>query len=572
MICHKSKYIFIHIPKTAGTTVREYLMKMGVANSQRTSGLPNMNFLQNIAQVVNLYPNYFTFSFVRNPFDRFVSYYMHGLRKNKEAIEKGVINTLPYTTMRECIDLTLELREVGKGYIPSRYAMDIDKKIGAHKTPFNKLYFEEKHSKEQTKFLLDYNPKTYFGVKRFNNASCDFIARFENFDTDFANLLDILNLPQTPYKLHHISKDRLLNNKRRHYSHYYNNETKKLVEEMYARDLEHLGYEFEQEAKVSILNPFYKLEQAKARYQKKISTSLKTYSLQICLFLYLKRIRTFIEIEVKRKPFSRLIKKYKARVLNVFIRNIYKAKALVNKFLRKENVAMLTIGRCGSLVLQKMLGQHSNMVWDGEIFNYLSFYKYPKISSLTQFIHMHTHQKISRFYGFVTKYLPAQLSKTTNLDLAQHIALLRENNFGKFIVLHRKNYLRHLISIHVARKLKEYHLKESLTSAVKVNIDVNDAFIGKPLLEHFKSIDRQYEQLKNNLKNDIALYLTYEDDILENPRIAYKKVCTFLGVAIENPKIIFKRTNVFSCNEMLENFAEIKTILINTPYEWMLYD
>ncbi len=295
MICHKSKYIFIHIPKTAGTTVRNYLMKIGAADSERILGFPNMNFMQNFAQVINLYPNYFTFSFVRNPFDRFVSYYVDGLRRNKLKMRNGKINMLPYVTMRECIELTLELREGAKGYIPSSYTIDLEKNFGVYKTPFSKLYFEEKHSKEQTKFLLDYNPKTYFDVKRFNSAPCDFIARFENFDVDFANLLDILNLPQIPYKSYNISEDRLSENKKRHYSHYYDNETKKLVEGMYALDLEHLGYEFEQEGKVSILNPLYKLEQAKARYQKKISLSLKTW-----FFLYLERIGTFIKITSKR--------------------------------------------------------------------------------------------------------------------------------------------------------------------------------------------------------------------------------------------------------------------------------
>ncbi len=249
--------------------------------------------------------------------------------------------------------------------------------------------------------------------------------------------------------------------------------------------------------------------------------------------------------------------------------HLYKVRALVNKFIRKESVAIFTIGRCGSTVLQNMLGQHSDMVCDGEIFDDTSFYKDCGVS-LTQFMQTYMHQKISRFYSISTKYLPAQLSETTGLDLGQHIALLRENNFGKFIIVHRKNYLRYLISIHVGRKLKKYHLKESITLATKIKIDVNNAFRGKSLLEHFKSIDRQYEQLKNNLKKDIALYLTYEDDILENPRVAYEKVCTFLRITIEEPKIIFKRTNAFSYNEMLENFVEIKTILKNTSYEWML--
>src|SRR5437868_12511840 len=35
---------------------------------------------------------------------------------------------------------------------------------------------------------------------------------------------------------------------------------------------------------------------------------------------------------------------------------------------RKTNVVMLHPGRCGSTVLGDMVGQHSNVAWDGEIY------------------------------------------------------------------------------------------------------------------------------------------------------------------------------------------------------------
>ena len=81
MLSHKYKCIFIHIPKCGGTTVERYFAKLGIPGAARYSCWPiGALRKQNLAKAINLYPDYFTFTFVRNPFDRFISYYFHGLR------------------------------------------------------------------------------------------------------------------------------------------------------------------------------------------------------------------------------------------------------------------------------------------------------------------------------------------------------------------------------------------------------------------------------------------------------------------------------------------------------------
>lgn len=73
IINHDRKFIFIHVPKTGGCSIRAVLSgetsKRGFHRSYRT--------------IKKQYPDYFSFGFVRNPWDRMVSLYEFCLRKPK---------------------------------------------------------------------------------------------------------------------------------------------------------------------------------------------------------------------------------------------------------------------------------------------------------------------------------------------------------------------------------------------------------------------------------------------------------------------------------------------------------
>ena len=65
----------------------------------------------------------------------------------------------------------------------------------------------------------------------------DFLGRFENFENDFSYVCNYLNIPDL--KLPHINK-----RNRNRYTEYYDDETREIVEEKYARDIEYFGYKF----------------------------------------------------------------------------------------------------------------------------------------------------------------------------------------------------------------------------------------------------------------------------------------------------------------------------------------
>jgi len=260
---------------------------------------------------------------------------------------------------------------------------------------------------------------------------------------------------------------------------------------------------------------------------------------------------------------------------------LYPYKKMINNlFYRKKQVATFHMGRCGSTVLAYMLNDHSKIYWDSEPFSpYMEGRKkhYDKKEFVEHTLEMSRHREISMIYGFETKYLPQQhLSHNCiNMELENYIAVLEELNFSSFIVLHRKNYLRRVISTLIATQTEIWHSKKTAASPEKVIVPINSSdngVLAAPILELFQIMDESFNHLKKLLATRDTLSLIYEDDILEDPRVAYRKVCEFIGVEDESPKIKLYRTNPFSYEDTVINFGEVKSTLLNTKYSWMLDD
>jgi len=264
---------------------------------------------------------------------------------------------------------------------------------------------------------------------------------------------------------------------------------------------------------------------------------------------------------------------------------------------RKGNIALFHLGRCGSSVLAFMLKSNPDIFWDGE--NIGDFYlkkleseeMHDHVNHLSNivadveelkmtndpitFLKIRMYWTLKNYYGFETKFSRHEhlREEILNMPLNEYIKLLSGIGFKDFIVLKRENYLKQVLSYHIAEKTKIYHSTKEKTSPDSVYLNINNCWIGNkeiPLLDIFEEMDNDYEELNNLLYGKKHLHLTYEKDIQEDPVVAYKKVCDFLNVDYHSPKIVHKRTNPFKIKEIVENYEELKEYLNYTKYSWMV--
>jgi len=256
------------------------------------------------------------------------------------------------------------------------------------------------------------------------------------------------------------------------------------------------------------------------------------------------------------------------------------AKGAVSQAVRRCNLAMLHTGRCGSSVLGLMLDDHPHIVWASELLKDIAKVRPDGVdgkTTATQMIRQGGRSAISKVYGFETKYLPQLDLRPSHvgMDLPDYLDLLRGLGYDHFVLLERKNYLRRAISVEVARQKMQWHTQDKAAKATRVYLDTQAFQTGSEvmtLVELFEQIDREYDRAKGLLADDQLVCISYEDDILADPRIAYGKICEFVGLAPGEPEVKLKRTNPFGYDQMVTNFEEVADALRGTPYAWMLDD
>lgn len=192
MISHEHKCIFVHCQKCAGETIE--LAVFGKSDTgfrgDPFQGSPEKHFSVN--RYIKKYGehtwnNYFTFSFVRNPWDRVISWIKY--RDKRHGLYSGRLNS------------SIIKKEV-----------------------------------ESPSFSCN----SYFNLLSLDSSGgiIDFIGRFENLQEDFNFVCDKIGIPKQ--KLPHKNKTN-----HKHYTEYYDDETKQIVAEKYAKDIEYFGYKFE---------------------------------------------------------------------------------------------------------------------------------------------------------------------------------------------------------------------------------------------------------------------------------------------------------------------------------------
>lgn len=181
-------FIFVHIPKTGG---------LAIQNALRIDWHPC-----GCHEYFSKYPKYlresvFSFTVVRNPYDRIVSAYNY-LKQEIGNIDDKNFNDQHLSKYKNFNDFVKDFEHV--------------------KTLQNWIHFVP-----MTKFIDD---------------EIKFVGRFENLQDDFNIICDNIDIERIQLNKINVSHHT-------HYSTYYDEESKRIVENFYKDDINKFGYSFE---------------------------------------------------------------------------------------------------------------------------------------------------------------------------------------------------------------------------------------------------------------------------------------------------------------------------------------
>jgi hypothetical protein len=215
----KYRFLFVHIAKTGGTSVRSalqgrrwrdpwYWPMFLCSRFSHLSGHRIATKLPRHAKIVaakellprEFFDELFKFAFVRNPWDLQVSSFHH-IRRERPRYLGG--------------------HEDFEGFL--RWKLDPERPYQYHLDTSIEL---------QSDYLIDLH----------GNLVMDFIGRYERLGTDFSEACQRIGIAQPD-----LSHKRKATDRKQDYRSYYNADTAELVATHFARDIELLGYGFDPE-------------------------------------------------------------------------------------------------------------------------------------------------------------------------------------------------------------------------------------------------------------------------------------------------------------------------------------
>ena len=240
MISHRHRCIYVKIPKCASTSVRDWFVAhAGGLHSFYPSWYPGPlpYRIQPLARALELYPGYFTFTFLRNPYRRFVSLYLSVTRRAEKDAARVPGHPGNFGNLHEFVQLCREILADVRGLwgreARAFHEENADRRYGPLEIPLRHLRCVTTHALPQVDFLPDCNPERLFGLPRARPEPLSFIGTVETLDADFRRVQDVLGLPPLPLPHHNVSASaHAAFEELRHDA-----ATRRLVEELYTEDL-----------------------------------------------------------------------------------------------------------------------------------------------------------------------------------------------------------------------------------------------------------------------------------------------------------------------------------------------
>lgn len=237
-------------------------------------------------------------------------------------------------------------------------------------------------------------------------------------------------------------------------------------------------------------------------------------------------------------------------------------------FGRRTNIVMFHLGRCGSTALAHHLQNNPYITWAGEIIE-LEAEKNTALKKINVF----ATNSFRKYSGIEIK--PFHL-RNCQISPQEFMDFLEKKYFTTIIFLTRKNLLRMIIFNNVSSKTKVWHIQDAHDQKLH-QIHLNPEAVtvrGKTssLLATLEQIEKDISEFEELLQDYKILRLYYEDDVFSSPTIGYRKICAFAGIPFVENSISLVKTNPYPIKEILINFSEVEATLLDTRFEWMLYE
>lgn len=201
MIDHKHKCIFIHIPRCGGTSIEVDLVGKNWWDIEKTT----KHLIASTAKKIyrEYWDDYFKFSIIRNPWARMVSM---------------------MTRFPRFYGISL--------------ASTMFENVGRYIEKYPNIEIDPRSKSRHDKFETHHTDSVYLNIL---NEKLDFIGKLENIQEDYSYICNKIGVP-----VHELLNDpkHSRGSKHKHYTEYYDDETREQVAKIYAKDIEYFGYKF----------------------------------------------------------------------------------------------------------------------------------------------------------------------------------------------------------------------------------------------------------------------------------------------------------------------------------------
>ena len=246
------------------------------------------------------------------------------------------------------------------------------------------------------------------------------------------------------------------------------------------------------------------------------------------------------------------------------------------------HILMLHTGRSGSTVVGNLLQQHSQIYWDGEIYEKMFMRIRAEKGVLIRDqdellgpddawpeVDRRRKRGGPKLYGYECRDSHLRRLKTS---LPDYLRAARSRGFTRVILLERRNLLLKILSSVVAETRGQHHVRAgSLVAQPSLYINLDQVPLDHERVEILTALTRTALWLKDAeaAAGSDHLHLCYEDSIQNDPLVAYGMACEFLGVRSEKPSINLGKTTAFPLHQIVKNFDELCDRLRSTEFEWM---